>query len=286
MANKVLTNILDIRIDNFDRQDAKCSRFNIDKENFENDHHKVNTSRYLKLHTSLIGEESPEIIDLPVSYISDPAKTYRYDWLFGISCFHQKDKMIFWDWKSKLSEENTIKLQLVFETVTDQTGIDGSDIFVQIIGANLLCLNPSKSTGSWFERNRENISTSLKSLANTSKDYSKIASDVFSTANMLTNFVDSDDNGKNWYLYKYLDQLKNNYAVEWHINRKVLDQYGPMIQGSLIVSFHGSVSHNKKLRLHIRPCLNFIENSDMCFISPYDQLNINHFIEITPRFTV
>lgn len=60
------------------------------------------------------------------------------------------------------------------------------------------------------------------------------------------------------------------------------DQYGPMLQGSLILTFHGSPVKGKKLRLYIRPCMNFYEKSDMSFVNPYESLNIDHYIEINP----
>lgn len=283
MATRVKTRVIDVKLINFNSQNPVSTIVDLDKEKFGNIDHKENGPKYLKFYSSIAGEDSPTIIDLPGNYIGEPSKSYRYDWIFGISCIHDKEKNIFWDWKSKLSDNSAIKLQLIFEPESKSGMAEETDIFINVLSANLLCLNPSKSTGSWFEKNRENIGNSLNSLSNSAKDYSKIASDVLSTANMLTNFIASDDNGKNWYLYKFLDQDKNTFAIEWHINKKVLDQYGPMLQGSLVVTFHGSTDQAQKLKLHIRPGLSFDEKHDMCYVSPYNSPIQEHYIEIAPK---
>ena len=283
MATRVKTRVIDVKLINFDSQNPVSTIVDLDKEKFGNIDHRENGPKYLKFYTSIVGEDSPTIIDLPGNYIGEPSKSYRYDWIFGISCIHDKAKNIFWDWKSKLSDNSAIKLQLIFESESKSGMAGETDMFINVLSANLLCLNPSKSTGSWFEKNRENIGNSLNSLSNSAKDYSKIASDVLSTANMLTNFIASDDNGKNWYLYKFLDQDKNTFAIEWHINKKVLDQYGPMLQGSLVVTFHGSMDQAQKLKLHVRPGLSFDEKHDMCYVSPYDSPDQEHYIEIKPK---
>jgi hypothetical protein len=283
MATRVKTRVIDLKIINFDSQNPECSIVNLDNERFDVYDQKENHPKYLRFYTSLIGEDSPKTMDLPCNYIGEPTKSYRYDWLFGISCIHDKEKKIFWDWKSRLSDDSAIKLQLIFDSESGKGVLMESDIFVNILSANLLCLNPSKSTGSWFEKNRESIGKSLNSLANTASDYSKIASDVFSTANMLTNFVASDENGKNWYLYKFLDQEKKTFAVEWHINKKVLDQFGPMLQGTLVVTYHGSLDESQKIKLHIKPGLSFDKKHDMCYVSPYDDQKPGHYIEINPK---
>jgi hypothetical protein len=279
MATKVKTEIIDLKISNFDSSQHECARIDLQKEHFiTNDNQRSNTTKYLKLYTSLIGEDSPEITSLPNNYVGESLKSYRYDWLFGISCIHNKEKNIFWDWSSKLRENNTIKLQLSFDIQPYN-----SDLFINVQCANLLSLNPSKNTASWFERHREGLDSSLKSLAGTAKEYSKIASDVISTANVLTNFISSDENGKNWYLYKFLDQDRNTFAIEWHINKKVLEQYGPMLQGSIVVNFHGSFNQQQRVRLSIRPFLSFTEKLDMCYVSPYEDLKIDHYIELNPK---
>jgi len=283
MATKVNTRAIDVKIINFDSQNPVSTIVDLSKERFDTADHREDGPKYLKFYTSLVGEASPEIVDIPSNYIGEPAKSYRYDWLFGISCIHDREKKIFWDWKSKLSDNSAIKIQLIFEEATGTGILHESGIFINVLSANLLCLNPSKSTGSWFEKNRETIGNSLNSLANTAKDYSKIASDVLSTANMLTSFISSDDDGKNWYLYKFLDQERNTFAVEWHINKKVLDQYGPMLQGSFVVTYHGTPDPMHKLKLHIKPGLSFDEKHDMCYVSPYDSRNQDQYIEIAPK---
>lgn len=277
MATKVKTEVLDVKIDNYDSKQYKCTIIDIEKEKIVECDQKLSKTRYLKFYTSLIGEDSPSIIDLPSNYLADTSVAFRYDWLFGISCIPEKDKKVYWDWKSKLRDSNTVKIQLLFEPQMSK-----QDIFINVIQGSLLCLNPSKNTNSWFENNREGIKNSLNTLANTTKEYSKIASDAFNLANMVTNFIASDDNGKNWYLYKFLDQERNNFAIEWHINKKVLDQYGPMLQGSLVVNFHGSPNQTQKIKLRIRPSISFNDKDDLCYVSPYQDFNFDHCIEITP----
>ena len=278
MATQVITEVIDVKIDHLDSLKPTCTRVNLEKEQFVDYDQKGNTSRYLKFYTSLIGEDSPEIMDLTGNYIGESSKIYRYDWHFGLSCIPEQNKRVIWDWKSKLRDNNSVKLQLIFDSQIDKSGV-----FIDILCANLLCLNPSKNTASWFEKNREGFNNSLKTLANTTKDYSKIASDVFNVANVLTNFIASDDNGKNWYLYKFLDSERNNFAIEWHINKRVLEQYGPMLQGSLVVNFHGSRNQAQKLRLCIRPSISFNEKEELCYVSPYESIKHDHYIEINPK---
>ncbi|RPH32151.1 MAG: hypothetical protein EHM93_10460 [Bacteroidales bacterium] len=276
MATKVRTEVIDVRIDNYDSLHHKCTIVDIEKDKII-DCEQKNKTKYLKFYTSLIGEGSPTLTDLPSNYLGEPSMAFRYDWLFDISCIPEKDKKVYWDWKAKLRDSNTVKVQLLFEPQTPK-----QDIFINVIYGGLLCLNPSKNTNSWFENNRESIKNSLSTLANTTKEYSKVLGDVFNIANMVTNFIASDDNGKNWYLYKFLDQEKNNFAIEWHINKRVLEQYGPMLQGSLIVNYHGSSEQVQKLKLRIRPFISFNDKDDLCYVSPYKDLKFDHCIEITP----
>lgn len=276
MAIQICTNVLNVKIEDFNCEKNKCSRFDIDKDSIVEDEN----VKYLKFYTSIIGENTPYLREFDSNYIGDIKMSYRYDWLFGISCIPETNKAkLHWDWKNKLRNSNSIKIQLLFELNND------TNLFFHIISANLLCLNPSKDTSPWYEKSRDSISNSLNSIANITKDYSKIASDVFNVANTLTNFIPSDDNDKNWYLYKFLDQEKNCFAIEWHINKKVIEQFGPMLQGSIVTNFYGTQDKNQKLKLKIRPFISFTEKYDLCYLSPYESLKYDQFIEIEPKIT-
>ena len=79
--------------------------------------------------------------------------------------------------------------------------------------------------------------------------------------------------------------------MEWRINKKVLDQYGPLLRGSLVLAFHGSAegdtSREKTVRLELRPQLGFNPRDELSRVTPTSKLGEDQQVklEIRPRAT-
>ncbi|MGB5158118.1 hypothetical protein [Desulfobacterium sp. N47] len=278
MALQVKHSQLDIKINDFDSDSRVCMKINPNSEEII-EFNKKHKTRYLKISTSLIGEDSPFLSDFSANFADKNQSLYRYDWIFGLSCLPVEGKNTFWDWKAALRDNNSLKIQFLFD-------LNKSNLCANDLSAHLLCLYPSKDISSWFDKHSKSISSGLDSLAETTEDYSKTASDVFRISNILTNFISSDDNGKNWYLYRFLDQNSGALGLEWHITKKVIDQFGPLLRGSLIVSFHGQTNKDQKndtIKLAVRPELGFNEQDDMCYVSPHYNIKEEQFIDIKPK---
>lgn len=278
MALQIKHSQLDLRLDNFDSKKSQC---NVVKSNINEivEFDKKNATRYLKTITTIIGEDAPFLSDLPINFVDEKQNLYRYDWIFGISCLFIDGKKTFWNWKEALREKSSLKVQFLFD-------FKKTNLCVSDLSAHLLCLYPSKDISSWFDKQSKNISNGLNSLAEITDNYNKVASDIFRVTNILSNFIASDDNGKNWYLYRFLDQNSGSFGLEWHINKKVIDQFGPLLRGSIIISFHGQLGSDSEkniIKMQLRPEIGF-EKDEMCFVSPYYDLKEEElYIEIMPK---
>jgi hypothetical protein len=277
MATKIITDISDFFITNINSPITDCARYT-EETYLSKFNEGAAQHRFLKFYTLLIGEDKPKMTALPNNYIGESSDCYRYDWQFGISCISSVNvKNTFWDWKSHLRKKESLKIQLVFESPPNNI------VFPHIISANLLCLNPTKDISQWHKKNKEEISQSLKSLADISSDFNKTAGEAFKFANMLTSFIPSDDKGKNWYIYKFLDQERSCFAIEWNINKKVLDQFGSLLHGSIVASFHGNPNEKPKLKLRLLPSISFKHHKPLESITPYDNKNPAPCIDICPE---
>jgi hypothetical protein len=137
-------------------------------------------------------------------------------------------------------------------------------------------LDPSFNTSSWLEQQKGKIEKTLSALTDVAKEFSSLASNVISAVNSLTNFIDTGDKNKHWFFYKYLDNEKNKFAVEWHIDKNLIEQFGPMLQGSIVINFHGTPAPDFKMNLVIKPSIHFDkqETDDLDYINPFKNVNI------------
>jgi hypothetical protein len=66
----------------------------------------------------------------------------------------------------------------------------------------------------------------------------------------------------------------------------VLDEYGPLLRGTLFLAFYGSkMSNPGSVRLSLRPQVRYCEKSDLDFIVPTDYLKKDKLvsIEVKPK---
>ncbi len=95
---------------------------------------------------------------------------------------------------------------------------------------------------------------------------------------MITNLVDSGTNErKNWYLYRFLDDRLRSPAIEWRISKRVLEQYGPLMRGSVLLTFHGQPSvpapaDQPPVELVLRPNLGFHKKDPLALMSTTEGL--------------
>ena len=100
-------------------------------------------------------------------------------------------------------------------------------------------------------------------------------------SNLLESY---SDNRKNWFLYQFLDETRKCPVVEWRINKTVLQEYGPLLRGSLFLIFHGKSSPRQGIRITLRPQIRYCSASDIDFITPTDHLAAEKqvFLDIEP----
>ena len=103
-----------------------------------------------------------------------------------------------------------------------------------------------------------------------------------------SNFISSGEkDDKNWWIYRFLDAQKNCCVVEWNINHKVLEEYGPLLRGSIVLSFHGtSRSENGiPITMLLRPRLGFDRKASLNYLPPVEELDTDErrvALSITP----
>lgn len=230
----------------------------------EGEEHEKN-AKVLRLHFSLMGKTAPTLSRLPADYsIDDKTTVYRYDWIVGASligpCYE-------WDWFNEIAADRAMVIQLLLDAGASGCGFSESNTF-------LLGLQPSKDTSSWVERNSERLGENLAKISNITEPFSKIASNILKTSAVMSSFVTSVDKGgqKSWFVYRFLDEKRKCCAVEWNINRSVLHQYGSVLRGSILLTFHGDTPpQDKPMTLLLRPRLNF-GGGPIDYLPPFEDL--------------
>jgi hypothetical protein len=219
----------------------------------------------LLLHFSLMGETKPALSPFSVEYsFDDKALAYRYDWQVGITPPKVNDE--YWDWMKEIRENRAIAVQLLIDP--GQSGCGFSEI-----SAMLLALQPSKDTSSWLDQHAKNIGEGLGKLAEIAQPINTMATNIIKVSSLMSNFIGSGEQGaKNWFIYRFLDEGRRCCAVEWNINLKVLKQYGPLLRGSIILTFHGTRKKNEPMRMLLRPRLGFGTDSDIAYVPPAEEL--------------
>jgi hypothetical protein len=241
---------MDVAITDFAEQSCEVLHFGPSYEPFS-----VDEARYKKvgkgvrLHLSLMGETRPALSPLSVDVAADREyRVYRYDWVVGITALGG------WNWKSMMRREALV-VQLVIRP-------NASNIGCTCVAAKLNVLPPSRDTSTWSERNPDTVTEITKGTGDLAASavgfpFVGVATKV---AAALSNSLRSRGRLKtNWYIYQYLDGV--NQAVEWRIKRKVLDEFGPLLRGSLVLAFHGgsqdSTEGTSGIRIQLKPNLSF-----------------------------
>lgn len=230
--------------------------------------------RVLRCIVGLLGETEPVVIPATgVAAISSEQRLYRYDWIFGISI--PPNQELYWDWKKALRSKESFVVQLLIAPGKSGCG------FTEL-STDLVALHPSKESKSWIETHRDQLARVLTdgaALATqagtafpTATAITSAVGAILQTASVLTNFISSGEGAnKNWYIYRFLDAEEKCCAVEWKINRNVLEEYGPLLRGSILIAFHGATSDNpagKEFTITLRPGLGFSEDDLLQHVRP------------------
>jgi hypothetical protein len=224
---------------------------------------------------SLQGEESPGLSETEGAAQDDKkTRVYRYDWAFGVTLI----RGFWWDWMADLADEDALAVHLVLQQ-------DG-DIDAIPIAGTLNALHPSRNTQSLWER-------TWPLLPKTAADVAKVGSAAIPALNYVatglmatSNVIESQTaRQKNWFLYQFVDELRHCPTVEWRINRKVFEEYGPLIRGALFVAFYGDPSQPSRLKMSLRPQVRFSRARDLDFIVPTDALHPGKqvYLDIAPQ---
>jgi hypothetical protein len=178
-----------------------------------------------------------------------------------------------------IREERALAVQVLVDS-------NGSGYTVSEFAAYLLGLRPSRDTASWLEKNSEGLGSALREVASLAEPISKRAASVLNASALMSNFIaSSDSKTKNWFIYRFLDEEKKCMGIEWNIHRTVLRQYGPLLRGSLVLSFHGALNEENRLKLLLRPRLGFRGKSTLDYLPDYQDLERDApvLLEIAPR---
>jgi hypothetical protein len=269
--------VMDVVITNFAEQRCEVLYSGPSHEAFtiDEDHYKK-LGTVIRLHLALMGETRPVLSPLSVDVASDREyRVYRYDWVVGIKGLSD------WNWKAALRSEALV-VQLAIRP-------QASNIGCTCVAAKLNVLPPSRDTSTWSERNPDTAAEIAKNTVDLAAGVAgvPIVGAATKVAAALSNSLTSRGRWKtNWYVYQYVDHV--DQAVEWHIRRSVLDEYGPLLRGSLMLGFHGGVPEAGGIRLRLRPTLAFQRGlrymrffgNDLRRVSPMAELEVQEQIEL------
>jgi hypothetical protein len=227
---------------------------------------------------SLQGEDSPITSETALSQEGGPdPRVYRYDWAFGMTLIEG----FWWDWQHDLRDKDSaIRVHVVLKPIGDAPE-------VVPVGATLSALHPSKNTKSIWE-------VAGSKIPRTAAEMAKIGASALpllnyaSTGLMFTsNVLDSyTENQKNWFLYQFFDEKLKCPTVEWNINKQVIEEYGPLLRGTLFAAFYGSTkAHPGSIRVLLRPQVSYLKESSLDFVVPTGKLEDNQqvYLEIKPK---
>src|SRR5262249_39929711 len=242
--------VMDVAITNFAEQKCEVLYLGLPHVPFTIDDNRYKKAgNVIRLHLSLMGETHPALSLLSVDVAHDREyRVDRYDWVVGIRGLEG------WNWKSQMRSEALV-VQLSIRP-------QASNIGCTCVAGKLNVLPPSRDTSTWSERNPDTVEAITKGTADLAAGAAgvPVAGIATKVAAALSNSLRSRNRLKtNWNLYQYVHDV--DQAVEWHIKRNVLDEFGPLLRGSLMVAFHGGVRDRTAgtdgIRLRLRPQLAF-----------------------------
>jgi hypothetical protein len=210
----------------------------------------------LPLHYSLLGEVAPTLAPLAIDNSLNSHTAYRYDWVVGLG-----EPPTPWEWRQLMRPVRALTVQLVVDC--RGTGLTFSDA-----APMLLALHPSLETTSWFDRHADDTREVVKETAKLAEPYTFGLSAV---AGVAANYISSGKGkDKNWFMYRFFETGLRSTVIEWNIKKDTLWEYGPLLRGSIVLSFHGAPQENDSIRLLLRPRLGFdnskTRGSDISFV--------------------
>lgn len=255
-----------------------------------------NGGRLLRWYLGLMGDTSPAMSPLSVDVAGDKDyRVYRYDWVFGVSlpnvCGSKPDVPapdpgeFWWNWQKALGKATSVAVQMII--LPGDSGIGYT-----CVATNLNVLPPSRDTERWWQRNKGGAIDLVKAGAKTAQELypgmiTKAIAALSNTLNAQGRWLRT-----NWFIYQFLDSTTQACAVEWRINKEVLNRYGPLLRGSLVLAFHGGLhgctEGNKGVRLELRPQLGFNPKDELSRVTPTYKLKPDQpkvQLEILPQAT-
>jgi hypothetical protein len=228
-------------------------------------------------HLSIQGEANPIVSRTAASQKGKSGEAiYRYDWAFGITLIEG----FYWDWITDLCEEDSLSVHVVLEPV-------GHAPAAIPVSATLSALHPSRNTKSTWELFRPKIPEVAAGVTKMGAHAFPFLNHLSSGLKLASNVLESvTENEKNWFLYQFLDEKLKAPTVEWRINRKVLREYGPLLRGTLFLSFFGSSETTPgAVRLILRPQVRYYpKKGDLTFVIPTNKLDDEQVcIEVKPQ---
>jgi hypothetical protein len=147
-------------------------------------------------------------------------------------------------------------------------------------------LHPSRNTKSLWEIAVSKIPSAAADVSDVVSEGLPLMKFASSALTLGSNLLESyTDNRKNWFLYQFVDERLKCPVVEWRINKPVLQEYGPLLRGTLFLVFYGGSAPNAGVRLSLRPQIRYCPDSDIDFITPTDKLPEDKqvFLDLKPR---
>jgi hypothetical protein len=276
MAAKTKRQVIDFLAKDYQTSNPKVQLLS-DLTPSSNSQADLGTQCVMRWYLSLQGEDAPFISRMVISPNSSIQQTiYRYDWAFGITLL----KGYYWNWQKELRNENSLAIHLVLESKGDSTEAIP-------VSATMSVLHPSRNTMSFWESALPKIPKAAADVAKAVEDTLPFAKFIESGLALTSNVLESQaENKKNWFIYQFLDERRKCPTIEWRINKNVLEEYGPLLRGSLFLVFGGSASINtNNLRILFRPQVGFYPKDDICFIIPTDELTEDQqvCIDVNPQ---
>jgi hypothetical protein len=208
---------------------------------------------------------------------------YRYDCAFGVTCM--EDEKFWWDWRKELPELGALAIHLVLQPMPF---LDGPEAVP--VAATLSTLHPSRNTMSLWEAALPLVpqaAEAVKSGAAIFPLLNPLSTGLLLGSNVLSSYTKSR---KNWFLYQFFDEKRKCPVVEWRISKQVLVEYGPLIRGTLFLTFQtAGQSSQGTVRMMLRPQIRYCHGDELCYLIPTNELTEEQqlFLEIqvTPAET-
>jgi hypothetical protein len=229
----------------------------------------------LPLYYSLMGELEPTLASLSFNYEMHADSSYRYDWLVGIG-----EPNPWWDWHGRMLPIRSIAVQLSIDCADSGFGFSDSPPM-------LLGLQPSLHTPTWLERYGATLRETVRGGADIAQPYIPI---LPGAVKLGSNFIPSGEHDqKNWWIYRFLDVERKCCVIEWNINHRVLEEYGPLLRGSVVLAFHGARRNGGGLNLLLHPRLGFDKRrgEEIQYLPPAEQLDTDETrvsLALRPQF--